>query len=131
MRPELATRARISRQYHGKAAAHWWGRGTNRNAQARQMADSGNPDMPRDPAWWAEHAHARASAPHMHGVLGPGPWGERGGTEGGWRVLAAGSDGPRPPPRCHHTTTLVGLRLLLMGGTGTHGVNHKLIHGWA
>jgi diazepam-binding inhibitor (GABA receptor modulator, acyl-CoA-binding protein) len=48
-----------------------------------------------------------------------------------WRVLAAGSDGPRPPPRCHHTTTLVGRRLLLMGGTGTHGVNHKLIHGWA
>ena len=48
-----------------------------------------------------------------------------------WRVLAAGSDGPRPPPRCHHTTTLVGRRLLLMGGSGTHGVNHKLIHGWA
>ena len=50
---------------------------------------------------------------------------------GMWRVLAAGSDGPRPPPRCHHTTTLVGRRLLLMGGTGGHGVNHKLIHGWA
>ena len=48
-----------------------------------------------------------------------------------WRVLAAGSDGPRPPPRCHHTTTLIGRRLLLMGGSGTHGVNHKLIHGWA
>eukprot|EP01043_Picozoa_sp_COSAG02_P012574 COSAG02_NODE_487_length_21276_cov_36.093167_5_plen_250_part_00 len=48
-----------------------------------------------------------------------------------WRVLAAGSDGPRPPPRCHHTTTLVGRRLLVMGGSGAHGVNHKLIHGWA
>ena len=48
-----------------------------------------------------------------------------------WRVLAAGSDGPRPPPRCHHTTTLIGRRLLLVGGSGTHGVNHKLIHGWA
>ena len=48
-----------------------------------------------------------------------------------WRVLAAGSDGPRPPPRCHHTITLVGRRLLLVGGSGTHGVNYKLIHGWA
>jgi acyl-CoA-binding protein len=51
---------------------------------------------------------------------------------GMWRVMAAGlAEGTeRPPARCHHTTTLVGRKLLLMGGTGPHGVNHKLLHGW-
>ena len=54
-------------------------------------------------------------------------------SAGMWRVMAAGlaEGSERPPARCHHTTTtLVGRKLLLMGGTGPHGVNHKLLHGW-